>query len=89
MARLFLDSNIIIEGLLSAWTHSRVVLGLYSKRAHQAVIASYVIGEVEAALVRKAGQMASSEAETLLAEYSGLLRLLARRGLLPMKTHRS
>lgn len=69
MARLFLDSNVIIEGVFRAGTHSAVVLWQCSNRLNQAVITPYVVDEVELALLRKAERMPLSDAEALMAEY--------------------
>ena len=65
MPRLFLDSNVIIDGVISPWSASHVVLTLCAKRLQQAVIATYVIDEVETAWL----EMPSSKAEHWINDY--------------------
>lgn len=69
MPRLFLDSNVIIDGVISSWSASRVTLALCAKKLHRAVIASYVIREVEDALVELARRKPSPEAERSINDY--------------------
>jgi predicted nucleic acid-binding protein len=70
MARLFLDSNVILSGLLSAWTSSHLTLMLCAKGFYRMVTTPYVIEEVENALLRIALQKQIRQAETLLDDYS-------------------
>jgi predicted nucleic acid-binding protein len=69
MARLFLDSNVVIDGLVSAWTSSHMVLTLCAKQFQRVVLASYVIGEVEPALLQIAVKKSPLEAEHLINDY--------------------
>src|SRR5436190_12964045 len=70
MARLFLDSNVILSGLLSAWTSSHLTLMLCAKGFYRMVTTPYVIEEVENALLRIALQKQVSQADSLLDDYS-------------------
>lgn len=65
MARLFLDSNVIIDGVIAPWSSSRVTMALCAKKIHRAIIAAYVTGEVENALL----EMPSPKAEQWINEY--------------------
>lgn len=45
--RIFLDSGVLLEGLLSPWSASRGVLILSRRRVFKIILAEYVRGEVE------------------------------------------
>lgn len=66
MQSVFLDSNILLEGMRSRWGLSKAVLSLCAARIHQLVLAQHVIKEVEGALLEV---MRGEEADELLADY--------------------
>jgi hypothetical protein len=51
MERVFLDANVMLDGLVSRWSASRAVLILCATRALRLVIAEFVITEVDGALL--------------------------------------
>lgn len=72
MARLFLDSNIIVGGATAPWSFDRVVLKLCAARVHRMIYAEAVKVEVERFLLAYAEEHA---ADWLLTEYDKFLRL--------------
>lgn len=69
MQTLFLDSNILLEGMRSRWGLSKAVLSLCAARIHQPVLAQHVITEVEGALLEVLHDEPSEEVEELLGNY--------------------
>jgi predicted nucleic acid-binding protein len=69
MQTLFLDSNILLEGMRSRWGLSKAVLSLCAARIHQLVLAQHVISEVEGALLVVLQGESADEASELLADY--------------------
>ena len=69
MQSLFLDSNILLEGMRSRWGLSKAVLSLCAARIHRLVLAQHVITEVEGALLEVVGGEPAEEADELLADY--------------------
>ncbi|SRR6266571_4116568 len=69
MQTLFLDSNILLEGMRSRWGLSKAVLSLCAARIHQLVLARHVISEVEGALLVVLQGESADEASELLADY--------------------
>jgi hypothetical protein len=53
MSALFLDSNVLVHGIVAEWKLSRAVLLLCAARIHQLLLAEVVIDEVETALLMK------------------------------------
>lgn len=51
--RVFVDSNVLIEGLFSRWSNSRAILVLARSGLFRLVLSPYVADEVEAALLRR------------------------------------
>ena len=51
MERIFLDANVLIDGMVSRWSVSRAVLVLCANRVARLVLAEYVKIEVENALL--------------------------------------
>ena len=72
---LLLDSNIITGGLVSRWGQARAILSLCAARTCRLVLAEYVRIEVERNLLRHVDKMIEVQAEQLLKDYQGLLRL--------------
>ncbi len=75
MSRLFLDSNVLIDGLVSKWGVSRSVLSLCAAKVHKLILAQYVIHEVEENLLLIAESLNKQEATILLSDYDYFIRL--------------
>jgi predicted nucleic acid-binding protein len=69
MQSLFLDSNILLEGMRSRWGLSKAVLSLCAARIHRMVLAQHVVTEVERALIEVLRVEQAEEADDLLADY--------------------
>ena len=75
LPRVFLDSGVLLEGLLAPWSASRAVLVLSRRRVFKIILAEYVRGEVEDNLLRLLGPNPRLANDTINA-YSTLLRLI-------------
>ncbi|MBI1764366.1 MAG: PIN domain-containing protein [Acidobacteria bacterium] len=75
-ARVFPDSNVLIEGLFAPWSVSRALLILARAQAFRLVLSPYVEMEVERALPKRLGHDAV-EGTRLIDDYALALRLLA------------
>ena len=73
--RVFLDSGVLLEGLLAPWSASRALLILSRRRVFKIILAEYVKGEVEDNLLELVVPNPRLANETINA-YSTLLRLL-------------
>jgi predicted nucleic acid-binding protein len=73
--RVFLDSGVLLEGLLAPWSASRAVLILSRRKVFKIILAQYVQGEVEENLLDLLGPNPSFGSEIINA-YGTLLRLL-------------
>jgi predicted nucleic acid-binding protein len=69
MQTLFLDSNILLEGMRSRWGLSKAVLSLCAARIHQLVLAQHVITEVEGVLIEVLQGKPAEEVHELLEDY--------------------
>ena len=85
MQTLFLDSNILLEGMRSRWGLSKAVLSLCAARIHQFVLAQHVITEVEGALTEVLEGDSAAEAEPLLDDYFTFIKK-ARPMIVPLAT---
>jgi predicted nucleic acid-binding protein len=74
--RVFLDSGVLLEGLLAPWSASRAVLILSRRRVFKIVLAKYVQGEIEDNLLELLASDSRLANDTINA-YSTLLRLLS------------
>ena len=74
--RVFLDSGVLLEGLLAPWSASRAVMILSRRRVFKIVLAKYVQGEVEDNLLELLTSDSRLANDTINA-YSTLLRLLS------------
>jgi hypothetical protein len=72
MARLFLDSNVLVRGLVVPWSFDRVVLKYCAVHLHRLVYAVAVKIEVEHFLLRYADRY---QADWLLADYDKFIQL--------------
>lgn len=75
LPRVFLDSGVLLEGLLAPWSASRALLILSRRRVFKIILAEYVRGEVEENLLELLASDPRLANETIDA-YSTLLRLL-------------
>ena len=73
--RLFLDSNVLTGGMISAWGLDKAVLSLCAARVARLVLAEVVRLEVEQNLLLHAERMDKAQASRLLADYGELIRL--------------
>jgi predicted nucleic acid-binding protein len=74
--RLFLDSNVLIGGMVARWGLDKAVLSLCAARVCRLVLAEAVREEVEANLLLHASHLPVAESEMLLTGYEDLLRLV-------------
>jgi predicted nucleic acid-binding protein len=85
MSSLFLDSNILLEGLIARWGLSKAVLSLCAVRIHQLFLAEIVREEVERALLIITSDYAKASrrlSEQILSDYDEFIRL-AKPKLIP------
>lgn len=75
LPRVFLDSGVLLEGLLAPWSASRAVLVLSRRRVFKIILAKYVQGEVEENLLELLATDARLGNE-IINVYATLLRLL-------------
>ena len=75
LPRVFLDSGVLLEGLLAPWSASRAVLVLSHRKVFKIILAEYVRGEVEDNLLQLLVSNPRLANETISA-YSTLLRLI-------------
>jgi len=73
--KVFLDSGVLLEGLLAPWSASRALLILSRRRVFKIVVGEYVQAEVEDNLLELLASNPRLANETINA-YSTLLRLL-------------
>lgn len=73
--RIFLDSGVVLEGLLAPWSASRAILILARQKVLRLILAEYVQGEVEDNLLDLLNQDAQA-ANELIDAYHKLLQLL-------------
>lgn len=85
LPRVFLDSGVLLEGLLAPWSASRAVLVLSRRRVFKIVLAKYVQGEVEDNLLELLASDTRLGSE-IINMYGTLVRLLdPEYGPLPTK----
>jgi predicted nucleic acid-binding protein len=80
--RLFLDSNVLTGGIVARWGLDKAVLSLCAAKICRLVLAEAVKEEVEANLLLHAARIVESEAQQLLGDYTGLIKL-ARPEIVP------
>lgn len=74
--RLFLDSNVLTAGIVSAWGLDKAVLSLCAARICRLVLAEAVRDEVEENLLARLGGVDSAEATHVLDNYARLIALI-------------
>lgn len=73
--RLFLDSNVLTGGIVSAWGLDKAVLSLCAARICRLVLAEVVRDEVEENLLRRLGGGGTDDAKKVLNAYARLIAL--------------
>lgn len=73
--RLFLDSNVLTAGIVSAWGLDKATLSLCAAKVCRLVLAEIVRDEVEENLLLHAGRLPSFDADQLIEDYRELIRL--------------
>ena len=74
---MFLDSNVLIGGIVSPWGLDKAVLSLCGARVCRLVLAEAVREEVEENLLLHAQKLQADQAEQLIRDYRRLLKLTA------------
>jgi predicted nucleic acid-binding protein len=74
--RIFLDSNVLTAGIVSAWGLDKAVLSLCAARICRLVLAEAVREEVEENLLPRLGGIGSSDANRALDDYARLMALM-------------
>ncbi|HWP43604.1 MAG TPA: PIN domain-containing protein [Blastocatellia bacterium] len=74
--RVFVDSNVLIEGLFAPWSASRAILILARAGVFRLLLSPYVEAEVERALLNRLSRE-PEEGSRLIEDYDLALRLLA------------
>jgi predicted nucleic acid-binding protein len=74
--RLFLDSNVLTAGIVSAWGLDKAVLSLCAARICRLVLAEAVREEVENNLLIRLGAIGSGDANSVLDSYVHLIALM-------------
>jgi predicted nucleic acid-binding protein len=73
--RLFLDSNVLTGGIVSAWGLGKAVLSLCAARICRFVLAEVVREEVEENLLRRLSGVDAKGANKVLSDYARLIAL--------------
>ena len=74
--RVFLDSNVLTAGIVSAWGLDKAVLSLCAARICRLVLAEAVREEVEETLLLRLGEMESGDVNRVLDSYVHLIDLM-------------
>jgi predicted nucleic acid-binding protein len=73
--RLFLDSNVLTGGIVSAWGLDKATLSLCAAGVCKLVLAEVVRDEVEENLLRHAQRLSASAGDHLIDDYRRLIKL--------------
>jgi predicted nucleic acid-binding protein len=73
--RLFLDSNVLTAGIVSAWGLDKATLSLCAAKVCRLVLAEVVRDEVEENLLIHAGRLPFLDADQLIEDYWELIKL--------------
>jgi predicted nucleic acid-binding protein len=73
--RLFLDSNVLTGGIVSAWGLDKATLSLCAAKVCKLILAEAVRDEVEQNLLLHAERLAARAAEQLIDDYRRLIEL--------------
>jgi predicted nucleic acid-binding protein len=75
--RVFLDSNVLMGGIVSAWGLDKAALSLCAARVCKLVLAQVVRDEIEENLLLHAERLSPLEADELIKQYHRLVKLAA------------
>jgi predicted nucleic acid-binding protein len=73
--RLFLDSNVLMGGIVSPWGLDKATLSLCAAGVCRLVLAEVVRDEVEENLLLHAARLQSTDADQLIEDYHRLIKL--------------
>jgi hypothetical protein len=73
--RLFLDSNVLTAGIVSAWGLDKAALSLCAARVCRLVLAEAVREEVEENMLLHAERLPFRDADQLIEDYHRLIKL--------------
>ena len=73
--RVFLDSNVLTAGIVSPWGLDKATLSLCAARICRLVLAEVVRDEVEENLLLHAQLLTALDADQLIEDYRGLIKL--------------
>ncbi len=73
--RLFLDSNVLTGGIISAWGLDKATLSLCAAKVCKLVLAEVVRDEVEENLLVNTTRLSSLDADQLVEDYRRLIKL--------------
>jgi predicted nucleic acid-binding protein len=73
LLRLFLDSNVLMGGIVSPWGLDKAVLSLCAARICRLILAEAVRDEVEEALLIRAGRLDPAGASSIIEEFRRLI----------------
>lgn len=73
--KLLLDSNIITDGLFSRFGLSKSILALCAAGTCRMILAEWVKTEIERNILKKIDVLGESQAEQLLEDYQGFIKL--------------
>jgi predicted nucleic acid-binding protein len=73
--RLFLDSNVVVGGILSPWGLDKATLSLCAASICKLCLAEVVRDEVQKSLLLHAERMAAAQADQMFASYHRLMEL--------------
>ncbi len=76
LLRLFLDSNVLIGGIVSPWGLDKAVLSLCAAQISRLVLAEAVRDEVEEALLLRTGGLKAADAKQIVEDYRRLIALM-------------
>lgn len=79
MERVFLDANVVLDGLVSRWSASRAVLILCAVRALRLVVAEFVVNEIENVLlvIAQSDRFTEQEINRMIEDYEKFMRIAA------------
>lgn len=75
LLRLFLDSNVLVGGMISPWGMDKAVLALCAAGICRLVLAEAVRDEVEEAILSRASGFSPAEAKRLVEDWRSLIAL--------------
>jgi predicted nucleic acid-binding protein len=74
--RLFLDSNVLIGGIISPWGLDKAVLSLCAARIGKLVLAEAVRDEIEEVILLRTGTLSPSDSKQVIENYRKVIQLI-------------